>query len=139
MGERLKQIRRALGYTQEQMAALINDRSGKGSRASVSNWETDRTVEADVVRAYGELAEELGLAPKGSGVQWVVIGVVEDKGSGSDEELVADLSSIELFLRSQRGLSQRAKHQIREFYRRVVEDERREHAVHRIEDRASRP
>ena len=116
------------------MAGHIHSRSGKGSRASVSNWETDRTVEAEVVRVYGDLGEELGLAPKGSGAQWVIKGVVPADAGEEDEDSLVEMASIELFLRSQRDLSDRAKHQVREFYRRMLEEERRERIRRELDD-----
>lgn len=135
IGDRLKQIRLALGYTQERMAEFINSHSGKGSRASVSNWETGRSVEAEVVRAYGELAESLGLVAKGAGAQWVIDGEEARRPAPSDEKALAEMASIELFLRSQRELSQRSKHQIRDFYRRVLEGEKRARIARELKNR----
>ena len=125
IGARLKETRLALGFTQERMAAHINEHSGKGSRASVSNWETGRAVEAEVVRVYGELAEQLGLAEAGSGAQWVLDGETAARDPSVDQ-VIQDMSGIELFLRSQPDLSTRARHQIREFYRSVVQEEQRD-------------
>ena len=41
IGERLRLIREALGQTQERMAERVHAACGKGSRASVSNWEQE--------------------------------------------------------------------------------------------------
>lgn len=131
IGERLKETRLALEFTQERMAAHINEHSGKGSRASVSNWETGRAVEAEVVRVYGELAEELGLAAAGSGAQWVVSGETAPRDTNVDQ-VIEDMAAIELFLRSQFELSSRAKHQIRDFYRSIVEEEQRDRKAQQI-------
>ena len=127
IGARLKEIRLALDFTQERMATHIHDHSGKGSRASVSNWETGRAVEAGVVRVYGDLAEQLGLAPTASGAQWVLTG----ESIPRDQD-IQDMAAIELFLRSQPDLSNRAQHQIRDFYRNVLQEEERDRRAKQI-------
>ena len=132
IGSRLKEIRLALDFTQERMANHIHEHSGgKGSRASVSNWETGRAVEAEVVRVYGNLAEQLGLAPSTSGAQWVLNGESIPRDTDVDKE-IQDMSAIELFLRSQPDLSNRARHQIRDFYRNVLQEEERDRTAKQI-------
>lgn len=131
IGARLKEIRLALDFTQERMATHIHQHSGKGSRASVSNWETGRAVEAEVVRVYGALAEELGIAPASSGAQWVLNGESPPRDTNVDREL-QDMSAIELFLRSQPTLSNRARHQIRDFYRSLVQEDERDRRAKQI-------
>jgi transcriptional regulator with XRE-family HTH domain len=131
IGARLKEIRLALDFTQERMATHIHDHSGKGSRASVSNWETGRAVEAGVVRVYGDLAEQLGLAPTASGAQWVLTGESIPRDTNVDQD-IQDMAAIELFLRSQPDLSNRAQHQIRDFYRNVLQEEERDRRAKQI-------
>ena len=131
IGARLKEIRLALEFTQERMATHIHAHSGKGSRASVSNWETGRAVEAEVVRAYAELAEQLGLAPNAGGAQWVLNGETAPRDINVDKE-IRDMAAIELFLRSQPNLSTRAGLQIRDFYRSVLQEDERDRRAKQI-------
>ena len=59
LGEKLKQIREALGLSQKEMAEQLSERTGfKITREHVSNYERDKSVLfIEVVLAYSRLAD----------------------------------------------------------------------------------